>query len=156
MKLSTISLSILQLACLAAAAVPAQKSAIAVPGPKAAGPPAQKLSVAPPGEKPAAILHPGRKSVTEPAKPPPMPPNVQPMFVTDSSFCEGWHHTFKNGNKIGWCAGCKRLERCGLLLTIEAAACIGGLAVFGPAAILGCAAEVVSDDFASYCVDGIC
>ena len=72
--------------------------------------------------------------VPEPANPPPMPSNLQSYIIPEDagSICENWHHTFKNGNKLGWRAGCKRLERCGFLLTVEAAACIAGIAIIGP------------------------
>ena len=90
------------------------------------------IALATPAAAPAPV--PAKKLVKEPANPPKQPANIPLYLIPEDSgsICENWHHTFKNGNKIGWCAGCKRLERCGVLLTVEAAACIAGIAVMGP------------------------
>ena len=82
--------------------------------------------------------------VPEPANPPKQPANI-PLYSSSSlslmdstSTCERWHHTFKNGHSLGWCAGCKRLERCGFLLTAEAAACLAAITVWGPGEFKNC------------------
>ena len=88
------------------------------------------VALATPAQAPAKPF----KTVTEPINPPKQPANIPTYIIPEDSgsICENWHHTFKNGNRIGWCAGCKRLERCGVLLTVEAAVCLAGLTVFGP------------------------
>ncbi|KAK4615617.1 hypothetical protein CLAFUW4_09991 [Fulvia fulva] len=73
-----------------------------------------------------------------------------------SSLCENLHIEVL-GHRLGWCAGCKRLEICVTVLAETGASCAAAYVPGAQAALLACLLSIGVDEYeASKCTDGLC